>query len=139
MTKVLAEPRRPVDDWRQILDAWIAEVEQIICQARGWAEKRGWATKESQKVVTEGGLGTYEVPKLLIHTPEGRLLLDPVAREVVGAAGRLEFCVMPSYDSVAIINQEGIWRFFSLSRTDLNAPWSEEAFEKVALELLKLQ
>jgi len=139
MSKVLAEPSRPVEDWRLVLDAWIAEVAQVVGQAKAWADKRGWATKEDQKRITEGGLGTYEAPRLLIHTPQGRLLLDPVARDVVGAAGRLDFCAMPSYDSVPLVKEEGHWRFFSVARTDLHLPWSEEAFEKVAQELLQLQ
>jgi hypothetical protein len=139
MTNVLAEPRRPAENWQQKLDAWIAEVGEIIRQARVWAEKRGWAAREDQKVITEEVIGTYQAPTLLVHTPQGRLLLDPVARYVLGADGRLDFCVMPSYDSVQLVKSDGAWAFYSTSRNDLLLPWSEEAFEKVALELLKLQ
>jgi hypothetical protein len=139
MTKILAEPRRPADNWQEKLGTWIGEVEQIIKQASTWAEQRGWATKVDQKVITEARIGTYEAPTLLVHTPKGRLLLEPVARDIVGADGRLDFCVMPSYDSVALVKTDGTWGFFSNTRKDLVLPWSEQGFEAVALELLKLQ
>jgi hypothetical protein len=139
VTKILAEPRHPIENWQQKLAKWIAEVEEITHQARTWAEKHGWATRLDQKVITEEIIGTYEVPTLLVHTPQGRLLLQSVARYVVGADGRFDFCVMPSYDSVPLVKTDGSWGFFSTSRKDLLLPWSEEAFEKVAQELLKLQ
>src|SRR5947209_8182027 len=123
MTKILAEPRRPVENWQHELGVWIAEVEAILSQAKSWAEKRGWATKQDQKVITEEDIGTYEAPRLLIHSPQGRLLLDPVARYVVGAEGRFDFCVIPSYDSVALVKTGGAWGFFSTSRPDLDLLW----------------
>ncbi len=137
MTKVIEQPRRPLVDWQHKLDAWLEDVHEIIHQASHWAEQRGWSTQQDQKLVTEEVIGTYEAPRLLIHTPQGRLLLDPIARYVVGAEGRFEFCVMPSYDSVLLIKSDGNWKFFSTSRMDLNLPWSEQSFEQVALELLK--
>ena len=38
---------------------------------------------------------------------------------VVGADGRLDFCVMPSYDSVALVKTEGSWKFLSVSQKEL--------------------
>lgn len=139
MTRILAEPRRPVENWQHELHAWIAEVEEVLSQAKSWADKRGWATKQDQKVLTEEAMGTYEAPRLLIHSPQGRLLLDPAARYVVGAEGRFDFCVMPSYDAVPLVKTGGTWGFSSTSPQDLDLPWSEEAFEKVALKLLQMQ
>jgi len=139
MGKVIAEPRRPVDSWQQRLDEWIGELQEIIGQAKNWAEKRDWSTKEDQKVIAEENIGTYEAPTLLIHTAQGRLLLDPIARSVVGAEGRIDFCAMPSYDAVSLVKAEEAWAFFSMSRDDLRLPWCEDSFEKVALELLKMQ
>jgi len=139
MTKILAEPRRPVENWQQKLATWIAEVEQIVNQARTWAETRSWATREDRKVITEEIIGTYEAPSLLVHTPQGRLLLEPVARYVMGAEGRFDFCVMPSYDSIPLVKTDGAWGFLSGTAKDLVLPWSEQAFENVALELLKRQ
>ena len=139
MTKVLVEPRRPIDNWQQKLDMWTADVQTVINQAKAWAEKRGWSTIQDQKIITEEIIGTYEVPRLLIHTPMGRLLLEPVARSIIGAEGRFDFCVIPSYDSVMLVKTNGTWTFFSNTQKNLEQSWSEESFEKVAHELLKLQ
>jgi hypothetical protein len=139
MTKILADPRRPVEDWQTKLDAWIAEAQGIIDQAKVWAETRGWATRQDQRPITEEIIGTYEAHVLLIHTPQGRLLLEPVARYIVGGEGRFDFCVMPSYDSVLLVKTSEGWAFYSTSHPDFNAPWSQESFEEIALELLKMQ
>jgi hypothetical protein len=139
MGKVIAEPRRPAECWQQRLDEWIEEVQGIIGQAKEWAEKRDWAAREDQKVIAEENIGTYEAPTLLIHTAQGRLMLDPIARSVVGADGRIDFCAMPSYDGVPLVKAEEAWEFLSASRDDLRLPWCEESFEKVSLELLKMQ
>ena len=139
MGKALVEPHRPVDDWQRKLEEWLADVERIIGQAKAWAEKREWATKLDKLSITEEVFGTYEAPQLLIHTAQGRLLLDPVGKDIIGAQGRFDFCVMPSYDAVPLIKTDGNWEFFPLSREDLRCSWSEESFEKVALELLKMK
>jgi hypothetical protein len=139
MVNVLSEPRLPAEGWQQKLDGWLGEIRQVFDQAKSWAEKREWATKEDEKRLTEDELGTYEVPVLLIHTPQGRLLLDPIARNVFDAEGRIDFCVMPSYDSVILVKNKGIWSFHSTVRNDLRQPWSEESFDHVARELLKMQ
>jgi hypothetical protein len=139
MTKILAEPQRPVEDWQKKLDAWIADGQEIINQAKAWAERRGWATRQGNRVITEEIIGTYEAPTLLIHAPQGRLLLEPVARYIVGGQGRFDFCVMPSYDSMALVRTEEGWGFLAPTPNDVNIPWSEESFEKIALKLLKMQ
>ncbi len=139
MANVLGNPSRPVDNWEEKLDAWLADVEGVFDQAERWAAKRQWMTKRDSKVITEESIGQYEAPVLLIHTPQGRLLLDPIARFVFGAEGRIDFCVMPSFDSVMLVKTDGNWSFSSNSRADLELPWSEPSFEKVAVEILKLQ
>jgi hypothetical protein len=139
MNKNLALPRLPVENWQQSHEEWIGEVRQLIQNARAWAEKRDWAVKQDQKIITEEIFGTYEAPLLLIHTPQGRLLFEPIARYVLGAEGRFDFCVMPSYDSIPLVKTDDGWEFYSTARKDLSLPWSEKAFETVALELLKMQ
>ena len=137
MTNVIEQPRRPVADWQQKLDEWLADVQAVIEQARDWAEQQGWATRQDQKRITEEAFGTYEVPVLLIHTPQGRLLLDPIARHIVAAEGRIEFCAMPSYDSEVLIKVKGKWSFVPTAHTPSRLPWSEKSFQQVAHELLK--
>ena len=139
MPKILEKPRQPAENWQELVDAWLVEIQTIIDQAKIWSQGRGWTTRQDQKVIVEENVGKYEAPILLIHTPQGRLLLEPVARDIVGAEGRFDFCVMPSYDSLALVKFEGGWAFYSPVRQDLCLAWSEQAFEKVASELLSMQ
>ncbi len=139
MTRILSEPHMPAESWRRQLDDWIGEVSAVIEQAASWAAKRGWATRQEPKIIAEEIFGSYEAPRLLIHTPTGRLLLDPVAKSIVGAEGRIDFCVIPSYDSVAVVKSDAGWMLLPDARNGPPVAWSEETFEKASLELLKRQ
>jgi len=87
--------------------------------------------------LTEEYLGTYRVPRLLIHTLDGRLLLDPVAGMVVGAQGVVDFYALPSYDSVIIPRTEAGWQLVSPYLNGNQKPWSEQTFLETAQNLIK--
>ncbi|HEX5444044.1 MAG TPA: hypothetical protein VFW87_09460, partial [Pirellulales bacterium] len=84
-------------------------------------------TKLDTKKITEEVIGTYEAPRLLIHAPEARFLLDPIAKCVVGAAGRIDFCVIPSYDAVPLVKIDGGWRFLLGGGNPRELGWSDES------------
>jgi hypothetical protein len=119
-------------------DAWLQDVEAVMRQAENWSRKRDWATRRDVKTITESPFGAYQVPVLLIHTPQGRLLLDPHARFVFGAEGRIDFCVYPSFDSTLLVKTEnGNWEFLELGPPERHLPWSEETIGQVAKQLLE--
>lgn len=70
-------PKRPVENWEQVRDEWVAAVEQLAAAAAAWAKKQDWAVRRDPKTITEDRLGSYTVPRLLIHAPEGRLSTRP--------------------------------------------------------------
>jgi hypothetical protein len=84
-------------------------------------------------------LGAYSAPRLLIHTLEGRLLLDPVTRFAAGAQGLVELSVMPSYDSVRITRANGAWDIQPDPPDDPSRQWTEEAFVTTVRESLRRQ
>ena len=130
-----ASPKRPVENWEQVRDEWVTAVEQLIRETETWSQAQGWATRREPKTATEDRLGAYTVPRLLIHAPDGRLLLDPIARYVPDALGVVEFCALPSYDSVRLGRTGDGWLLHS---DDADArPWSEEVFRETALRLLE--
>jgi hypothetical protein len=131
------KPRRPANGREKNRKAWLDEVEEVVSQAEQWAAKRDWSTLRDEKTITEDIIGTYSVPRLLVHLPQGRLLLDPVARYVVAAEGRFDFCALPSFDSIPLVKIDGIWHL--TARKKPGRRWSEELFEKTALELVKQQ
>lgn len=117
--------------------SWIAELKSVVDQAEQWSRRQGWAVRRDSKPITEPMLGTYTVPVLLIHTPQGRLILDPIGRDIVGAEGRVDLCVMPSYDPVPLIKGDHGWEFWSPKSQSPGRSWSEADFVAVAQQLLQ--
>jgi hypothetical protein len=123
-----------VEGWEAKRDEWVAAVDQIITEAEAWAREQNWLVHRGTKTITEDQIGTYDVPMLMMHSPQGALILDPEAYDIVGASGRIDLRVFPSYDYVLIIRDEAGWRFVDNPRT-LDRPWSKEAFLEIAHEL----
>jgi len=107
---------------------WLDALAQLVQEAETWARKQDWATRRDTKQVTDKFLGVYEAPRLLIHTLDGRLLLEPVARYVTGANGLVELCALPSYDAVRITRADDGWDLHADAPHESVRKWSEEAF-----------
>jgi hypothetical protein len=117
-------------------DQWIAAVEQIVSDAEAWATEQHWFVHRGPKTITERGIGTYDVPTLLIQAPAGRFVIDPIARYVVGALGEVDFCVHPSYYYVMIVRTDAGWQFETNPKT-ISRPWSKQTFFEVVSELAR--
>ena len=74
-------------------------------QVRAWCEERGWLVNESEKRIEESAYGTYTVPQLMIRSPSGAVYLEPVARDVAGARGRVDLLAWPSLTRMLLIRQ----------------------------------
>jgi hypothetical protein len=129
-----ALPRHPAEGHGEQRDEWIAAVDQIISGAEAWAMEQHWSVHRGPKTITEGRIGSYEVPVLLIRAPAGRFVIDPIARDVIGALGVIDFCVFPSYDYVMIIRNEAGWQIETNPET-VSRPWSKQTFLEVVSEL----
>ena len=129
-------PKMPIENWEQVRDEWLAAIEKLMQDAEEWSRKQDWATRRDPKKIKERGLGEYIVPRLLIHSIDGRLLLDPMAGEVIGAKGRVELCVMPSYDSVVIARLDDGWKMLPQTGDGDLIPLTEETFVSTVRRLL---
>jgi hypothetical protein len=70
-----------------------------------------------------------------MQSPAGRVLIDPTARYVAGGAtGRVDLYLMPSFDSVLIVREGGIWRLVS---DDEETPLTRETFWSTVIRLLE--
>lgn len=116
---------------------WVAALENLVRLVETWARNRKWEVKRDTKQLSEALLRVYSVPRLLLHSPEGRLLLDPVTRFAAGAEGLVELCVMPSYDSAKIVYSEGDWHLQPLRATGRRQVLSEGSFVKIVRQLLE--
>jgi hypothetical protein len=97
-TKSEAGSRPAVENGKAERDARIAAVEQVISEAETWATEQHWWVHRGPKTITEDRIGSYEVPALLIQAPAGRFVIGPIARDIIGASGEIDFCIFPSYD-----------------------------------------
>ncbi len=127
-------PRRPVENWEAVRDEWVTAVERIAGDVELSAREQQWLVHRGAKPITEDRIGSYEVPLLTIQTFAAHLILDPIARYVGGASGRIDLCVFPSYESVLIIRTEAGWQFVTNPPT-ISRPWSKEIFIEIASEL----
>jgi hypothetical protein len=123
-------PKKPVENWEQVRDEWVAAVEGLVGQVEAWAVERGWAVRRESKTITEDHLGPYTVPRLMILAGFSRIILDPVARFVAGAGGLVDLATFPSYETFFIgRNPEGDgWFIQAGDVTGARQPWSKEAF-----------
>ena len=128
-------PKNPVENWEQVRDEWVAAVEALIKDTESWAQHQGWGTLREPKQITEDRLGTYEVPRLLIHDLFGRLVLDPTARFVMGVEGLVDLYVIPSWESEMIARTLEGW-FLILDDADgPRLPWSESVLVEAVKRL----
>ncbi len=87
--------------------------------------------------MTDAAMGrTYDVPVLRIWSPLGELHLEPVARNVIGGAGRVDLSAWPSLNHVKLLWIDGAIRVVTSIRDILDADWDEQTFERIASELL---
>ena len=123
----------PIEGWEAKRDEWVAAVDQIITEAEAWAREQNWLVHRGSKTFTEDGLGTYDVPMLMMHCPQGALSLDPGGYYPIGALV-IDFRVYPSGETVRILRAATGWQFVTDPPTRV-LPWSKEAFLEIALEL----
>jgi hypothetical protein len=118
---------------------WQQAVEALMNDVRTWAVTQGWVATPTSHKLSEEGLDTYTVRGLRIMTPLGELVLEPIARLVIGAQGRVDMFAYPSLYRVMLLRKtdgSGHW----VVRTDFGPrwpnPWGETTFGELAEALL---
>ena len=132
-------PKTPVENWEAVRDAWVADVERFMTQTEVWAKRQGWGTLRDVKTIEEHRIGRYDVPTLLIHDTFGRLHLNPIARFVAGADGRIDYTFMPSWDDSIIEKDGDAWFLLHEGGDGPRSPWTEEIFVKETRRLASLR
>jgi hypothetical protein len=120
-----------------VRDEWIAAVDEVLSQVEVWCAEKDWWVNREDKTLAEDELGSYAIPVLRIQTPTGRLVVDPIARQVVGASGRIDLCVFPSYDFVMLVRTDKGWRLTSIEKNASDRAWSKKAFLDAVSELIE--
>lgn len=131
-------PTTPVDNWEKVRDEWIAAVGDFMDETETWAKRQGWGVLREPKVIKEDDIGTYSVPRMLLHDLFGRVVLDPVARFVMGAEGRIDIHVIPSWESLIIVRMPEGWDLIYDDAEGPRSRWSEEVMIKTVLEITQV-
>jgi hypothetical protein len=121
----------------QLRSEWLKVVDALAHQVRGWAAKKGWSVTDEQREVNEERLGVYQVPVLQIDTPRGQVILEPIARDVAGADGRVDLYAWPTHFRVKLLRSgDESWYVRTDSGINWPHPWREETFVELAEGLL---
>lgn len=131
-------PERRIENYESVRDEWIAAVTALMDDAERWAAARGWDVRRQTKPLYESMLGSYEVPRLLVHNEIGRVLLDPVARHVPGCDGAVDLLSVPDYDGLLITRSWSDWMFNDGDATKAGQRWSEESFVRAVDRMAKM-
>jgi len=116
-------------------EQWLDRVNHLVDQVAAWAEAQGWSTHRDVKVIEERELGRYTVPTLRVRTPQGEVHLDPIARHVMGADGRVDLEAWPSLNRVKLVPAADEWQVITDSNVTLTSPWGADTFVELAKSL----
>lgn len=136
MTTKLKPPARRKSSAER--EEWLNAINGLFSQVKEWADAEGWATKEYEKTIREELLGEYVAPKLLVHAPEGRLMLDPIGRSVPGAIGLVDMYAVPSLDYMLLLRHDDGWMVKSNRTWSKPTAWNKRTFLRHARRLLKM-
>lgn len=131
----------------QSRENWEHNTGLLADDVEAWAEQEAaeqdWRVTREQKELSEEVVGgAYHVPVITIHAPQGRLVLEPIARGVLGAQGRVDLYAWPSLFRVMLLHKPRgkdkptEWVARTDSGLDWPQPWSRETFLTLAEGLL---
>lgn len=121
-----------------ILAGWQDVMGTLASTVEDWSRARKWEVEWSSAEVDEELLGTYKISVLTIETEKGRLLLEPIARMVVGAEGRVDLYAWPTLFRVMLLyTADRTWTVRTDSGIDWPQPWGMETFYALAAALLR--
>jgi hypothetical protein len=135
----MRRPKLKPAEAARIRDEWLSAIDGLREQVRGWAEQQGWRVTQAEREVTEDEIGTYKVAALEIDAPQGELMLEPIARFVGGAEGRVDLSVWPSLFRVMLLRDSSRqWVVHTESGIDWPNPWGERTLVDLANRLLRV-
>jgi len=137
MSATLTEPRATP---RQTKVEWLATLDDLINDIEQWAAEEDWqVARLKKKTIHERGVGTYSVSDLRIRTHSGILNAEVVARDIVGADGRVDLISFPTMDRFVVVRRGDTWIVHDDARSRHPRRWSKKTFIDVAEELTKPQ
>lgn len=128
-------------DAQAAIQGWTDAVNALFQQVQQWIteERPEWQIEFTTADITEESLGRYTTRVMEISAHSGRLILEPVGRDVFGADGRIDLYAWPSLYRVMLLRSFAgdEWVIRTSSGIDWPQPWSQPGFLAVADRLLR--
>ncbi len=115
---------------------WLNAVAQLTRDVSEWSRANKWETTASETEISEevqDDKGVYDdvvdnyiAPVVTIDTGSGRVVLEPIACNVLGARGRVDLYAYPSLFRVMLLRQVDKERPEWTIRTDSGIDWPNE-------------
>jgi hypothetical protein len=120
-----------------VRDQWLETVRDFCNEVTGWSEAQGWTVTRKQLDITEELLGSYVAPLLTVQTEHGAVMVEPIGRAVIGAAGRIDLYAYPTLFRVMLLQslKNGQWLIRTDSGIFLKQPWNEATFVELVADL----
>ncbi len=94
-----------------------------------------WPVSRQEKLIEEHAIGSYAADVLHIKTPQGILIVEPVAFDIAGGDGRVDMYAFPTLRRIVIVREENEWSFYSDSSMKLLKSWKKDNFINLAKDL----
>ena len=125
---------------QEAIQEWKAAVHTLFQEVQQWAaeERPDWQIESSSADVIEASSGSYVIPVLEISNLTGRLILEPVGRDVIGAKGRIDLYAWPSLYRVMLLRSfvGDEWVIRTESGIDWPQFWGKTSFLTIADQLM---
>lgn len=137
------EPREKEQqvNWEEKRLAWLASVAELYRKIEEWfkplIDENLMQTERTDKQLDDGPLGVYEIPQLEVAMGDKTVIFEPIARNVIGAQGRIDLYVR-GY-------KEEKWFLLRFEESDGKSNWElckstnkfdRKNFDKASLETL---
>lgn len=114
---------------------WVALLGELADQVESWATSMNWPVARQEKLIEERAIGSYAADVVHIKTPQGILIVEPVAREIMRGDGRVDMYAFPTLRRVVIVREGDKWTFYSDSSVRLSKSWKKDNFINLAKDL----
>jgi len=126
-------------NWEEEKRAWLSSVDQLYQSIEEWfkplIDEHLMRIERTNKLLDDGPLGEYEIPQLEVALGDKTVIFEPIARNVIGAQGRIDLYVR-GY-------KEEKWFLLRVEESENKMSWelrkSTKKFERKPLDRANLE
>lgn len=141
LIKLEEKEKEQAVNWDEKRRIWLASVAELYQRIAEWfkplIDENLMQIEPTNKQLDDGPLGEYEIPQLEVTMGDKTIIFEPIARNVIGAQGRIDLYVR-GY-------KEDKWFLLRFEESDRKSNWElckstnkldRKNFDKASLETL---